>query len=153
MTGAIKIEKKDFDMTTIPNECILTDMDNEEDTNNPHPNLKLLAKDKNFEYSGVIHKTRLSFGKRASPVHGEIVDIRNPCKTIICTYGRQPRFFVPLKNKNGYYLRCFTPYELKQIQGFPSDYELCGNNTKQITQIGNAVPPPLIEKVIKELIN
>ena len=32
-------------------------------------------------------------------------------------------FFVPLKNKNGNYLRCLLTNELKQIQGFPEDYK------------------------------
>ncbi|MFY7728196.1 MAG: DNA cytosine methyltransferase, partial [Flavobacterium sp.] len=43
MTGAIKIEPEDFDMSTIPPECILTDMDNEEVENKPHPYLRLKA--------------------------------------------------------------------------------------------------------------
>ena len=43
--------------------------------------------------------------------------------------------------------------ELKQIQGFPKDYKLSGNKTKQIIQIGNAVPPPLIQMIVENLIN
>lgn len=37
MKGALKIEPDylDFDFNTIPPECILTDMDNEEEENNP----------------------------------------------------------------------------------------------------------------------
>ncbi len=151
MEGAIKIEKDDFDMDTIPSECILTDMENSEDEKNPHPNLKLLAKDKDYEYKEKIHPRRIHFGKRI-PVGGEIIDIRKPLNTIICTYSRQPRFFVPLKNKNGYYLRCLLPDELKQIQGFPFDYKISGDKNKQIIQIGNAVPPPLITKVIQYMI-
>ena len=73
----------------------------------------------------------LSFGKRISPIHGEIIDIRNPSKTIICSYDHQPRLYVPLKNKNGYFIRCILPDELKQIQGFPSDFEVCGNLKKK----------------------
>ena len=153
MKGSIKINEDDFDMTTIPEECILKDMDNEEDENNPHPNLKLLAKDKDYVYKEKTYPRRLSFAKRDSSIHGEIVDIRNPAKTIICTYARQPRLFVPLQNKKGYYLRTFLPDELKQIQGFPADYKIAGNDTKKIIQIGNAVPPPLIELVIKSILN
>ena len=152
MTGAIKIEKDDFDMTTIPEECIVKNIDNEEDENEPHPNLRLLAKDKDYQYGDKTYARRLSFSKRDSPVHGEIVDIRNPAKTIICTYARQPRLFVPLQNKKGYFLRCFLPDELKQIQGFPADYKITGNDNKKIIQIGNAVPPPLIELVIKSIL-
>ncbi len=151
MEGAIKIEEDDFDMTSIPEECILKDMDNDEGENNPHPNLKLLLKTKNYEYKGLIFPQRVHFGKRI-PVGGEIIDIRKPLNTIISTYSRQPRFFVPLQNKNGYYLRCLLPDELKQIQGFPEDYKIAGNKSQQIVQIGNAVPPPLIKLVIDSLI-
>lgn len=151
MYGAIKIKKSDFDMTTIPNECILTDLNNEEDENNIHPYLKMLIKELPYTYKDKTYNCRVSFGKRDSSIHSEIIDIRSPSKTIICTYGRQPRFFVPLKNKNGYYLRCLLPDELKQIQGFPKDYKLCGNLQKKITQIGNAVPPNLITAIVNNL--
>ena len=33
--------------------------------------------------------------------------------------------------------------ELATVQGFPLDYEFCGNNSSIYRQIGNAVPPPL----------
>ena len=155
MEGAIKIEPDDFDMTTIPPECILTDMENddEEDTNNIHPYLRLKAKTRNEEYAGKVHHSLLSFSKRDSPIHCEIIDIRNPSKTIICTYDHQPRLFVPLRNKNGYYIRCILPDELKQIQGFPADFKLVGSKKEQIKQIGNAVPPPLIQQIVKKLIS
>ena len=152
MTGAIKIKKEDFDMTSIPSDCILTDNDNQEEEGEYHPYLKLKAKSKDIEYKGKSYPKLLSFSKRDSPIHCEIIDIRKPSKTIICTYDHQPRLFVPLKNKNGYYLRCLLPDELKQIQGFPFDYKISGDKNKQIIQIGNAVPPPLITKVIQYMI-
>lgn len=153
MTGAIKITQDDFDMTTIPDECILKNMTNtqEEDSGNIHPYLKLKAKSRNIEYNGKTHHSLLSFSKRDSPIHCEIIDIRNPSKTIICTYDHQPRLFVPLQNKNGYYIRCLLPNELKQIQGFPSDFILSGSKKEQIKQIGNAVPPPLIKNIIDNI--
>lgn len=151
MIGALKINRTDFDMNSIPTECILTDLTNEEDDiGKAHPNLKLLARDKNYSYRNKIHPTRIHFGKRI-PVGGEIIDIRKPLNTIICTYARQPRFFVPLQNKKGYFLRCLLPDELKQIQGFPTNYPISGNISQQITQIGNAVPPPLIKLILSHL--
>ena len=158
MEGAVKINPDDFDMTTIPDECIIKDLENDEDEDlidkdkKPHPNLVLLAKNRDYIYKGKEYPNRLSFGKRI-PVGGEIIDIRKPSKTIICTYARQPRLFVPLQNKKGYYLRCLLPDELKQIQGFPKDYKLSGNKTKQIVQIGNAVPPPLIQMIVEKLLS
>ena len=94
-----------------------------------------------------------SFNKRESPIHCEIINIKSPCKTIICTYNNQPRFFVPIKNASGCYLRALLPDELKQIQGFPSDYIICGSVKDQIIQIGNAVPPPLIYNIVKTIIS
>ena len=157
MEGALKIEPTDFDMTTIPNKCIIKDLENDETEDledkikKPHPNLILLAKNRDYVYKDIKYPNRLTFGKRI-PVGGEIIDIRKPSKTIICTYARQPRLFVPQQNKNGYYLRCLLPDELKQIQGFPKDYKISGDKSKQIIQIGNAVPPPLIKLIVESLL-
>ena len=148
------IEPDDFDMTKIPEECIVTDMENDdgEDDGNIHPYLRLKAKKRNEEYAGKVHHSLLSFSKRDSPIHAEIIDIRNPSKTIICTYDHQPRLFVPLQNKNGYYIRCILPDELKQIQGFPADFKLFGSKKDKVKQIGNAVPPLLITQIVKKLL-
>lgn len=90
----------------------------------------------------------LSCSKRDSPVHSEIIDLDSPSKTIICTYDHQPRLLLGLKKANGHcYARTLLPLELKQIQGFPSDYIISGNVKEQITQIGNAVPPQIVEAV------
>ena len=153
MEGALKIEPEylDFDFeTTIPDECILTDMENEECENKPHPNLVQLAKKRDYVRKEKARPHRLHFGRRLD-VGGEIIDIRKPLNTIICSYGHCPRFFVPLKNKTGNYLRTLLPYELKQIQGFPSNYKISGKIGDQIKQIGNSVPPPLIELIIQNL--
>lgn len=151
MTGAMKIETNVFDFGNIPAECVLTDMNNDEHENNPHPYLKSKVYNDNRCYQGKTYTTLFSFSKRDSPIHCEILDIRNPCKTIICTYNNQPRLFVPLQNKNGYYLRCLLPVELQQIQGFDKSYTFSGNTTKKIIQIGNAVPPPLITCICNKL--
>ena len=127
-------------------------MSNTENENNIHPYLRLKADSRNIEYKGKIHPTLISFSKRDSPIHCEIIDIRKPSKTIICTYSHQPRLFVPLRNSQGYFLRCLLPDELKQIQGFPENYKINGNTKQKIIQIGNAVPPPLISAIINEIL-
>ena len=154
MTGAIRILPEDFNMTSIPPENILTDLNNDTDEvpGTIHPYLYLKAKTHNAEYKGKVFPNLLSFGKRDSPIHAEIINIFKPCKTIICSYDHQPRLFVPLKNKRGYFIRCLLPDELKQIQGFPSDFKIYGNKKEQVKQIGNAVPPPLITHIVKELL-
>ena len=101
----------------------------------PHPFVELKAR-------------LLSCSKRESPIHSEIINLDNPSKTIICTYDHQPRLLLGLKKANGHcYARSLLPLELKQIQGFPADYIISGNVKEQITQIGNAVPPQLVEAV------
>ena len=37
------------------------------------------------------------------------------------------------------------------IQGFPKDYKMAGTVEQQITQLGNAIPPPLIKKIIDQI--
>jgi DNA (cytosine-5)-methyltransferase 1 len=153
MIGSVKIDSSWFE--NIPEECILTDMeDDEEYKDDGHPYLisKLNANEEDRYYDGKQHDNLFSFGKRSSPIHCEIIDIRNPSKTIICTYDHQPRLFVPLKNKSGCYLRMLLPDELKQIQGFPEDYKLFGSDKEKIIQIGNAVPPPLIKCIVENII-
>lgn len=106
-----------------------------------HPFVKLKA-DENL----------LSCTKRVSAIHSEIVDLDAPSKTIICTYGHQPRLLVGLIKPDGTaYARILLPDELKQIQGFPADYKLTGSQSEKIIQVGNAVPPPMIEAVAKAI--
>jgi DNA (cytosine-5)-methyltransferase 1 len=93
----------------------------------------------------------LSFGKRASPTHSEIVNPDGFSKTLICTYNRMPRMFVPVRCEEKLYLRPYTIHEAKQIQGFPKDYIITGTRMNAIKQIGNAVPPPLVEAIVKVL--
>lgn len=151
MDGSIGISDEDFEMSSVPPECIITDNTNTEQPGKCHPYLTSLAKDRDYMYKDKPFPKRLHFGRRI-PVGGEVIDIRKPLNTVICTYARQPRFFVPLRNQHGFHIRTLLPDELKQVQGFPSDYVVCGNSTKQIIQIGNAVPPPLIEKVVRQLL-
>ena len=155
MSGTIKVDPEYF--KDIPQDCVLTDMNDKtlyQSNNDAHPYLvsKLNANESNRNYNGKQYDNLFSFGKRDSPIHCEIIDIRNPSKTIICSYDHQPRLFVPIKNQSGCYLRMLLPDELKQIQGFPSDYIVCGSIKDQIVQIGNAVPPPLIKAIVEHII-
>jgi len=155
MEGSVKVDPKMFE--TIPKECIMTNMKDKKkylENNKGHPYLlsKLNADEAKRSHAGKTHEMLFSFGKRDSPIHCEIVDIRQAAKTIICSYDHQPRFFVPLQNASGSYLRMLLPDELKQIQGFPADYKVLGSVKEQITQIGNAVPPPLIKSIVENII-
>jgi len=152
MTGAVKVSDALF--KDIPATCILTEMKNTSKGGKGHPYLhsKIDADVDRRTYNNVTHSNLFSFGKRDSPIHCEIVDVTKPFKTIICTYDHQPRLFVPLKNSEGCFLRTLLPDELKQVQGFPKDYILCGTTKEQYVQIGNAVPPPLITAIVKNIL-
>jgi len=108
-----------------------------EPTGDPHPYVVLKS-----------NTDLLSCSKRVSPIHSEIIDINRPCKTVICTYDHQPRLLVGLRKPSGAsYCRTLLPDELKQVQGFPSDFIITGTKKDQVTQIGNAVPPPIIHSI------
>jgi DNA (cytosine-5)-methyltransferase 1 len=125
-----------------PPECILTLTKKMEVTGTPHS--YLLTK---------LADGRISFGKRDSPTHAEVLDLRKPCKTIICAYSFQPRLYVCVRNTDGkLYIRCLTKKELAQIQGFPANHEFSGNTASVIKQIGNAVPAKLIEMVMRSML-
>lgn len=48
--------------------------------------------------------------------------------------------------------RRLSVYEAMLLQGFPKNYELVGNLSQQITQVSEAVPPPLAEEIAKSII-
>lgn len=136
-----------------------------EPTGTPHPNLLRLAqgirnrssKEKEAEPNGpaqiVEPNGLISFGVRKSGYHGQILDPDGPSKTIICTYNLCPRLFVGLVNDatQTRWVRCLSVRELGQIQGFPAGYAWQGTEKEQIQQIGNAVPPALIRRVVEML--
>jgi DNA (cytosine-5)-methyltransferase 1 len=139
LEGAMRLPQaaipEDFDTYAIP---IAEDA---EPTGTPHPYLVLKA-----------NASLLSCSKRVSPVHSEIIDLDAPSKTIICTYDHQPRLYVGYRKPSGAaYARVLLPDELKQIQGFPADYKVLGSPKDQVVQIGNAVPPQIIEAIATTL--
>jgi DNA (cytosine-5)-methyltransferase 1 len=42
--------------------------------------------------------------------------------------------------------------ELAALQGFPADYEFVGTRRERVRQIGNAVPPPLAEHMVRAVV-
>lgn len=151
MTNTLEVPKELFEEAGVPDDCIIRGTG--EPTGVPHPFLIDRANVRGVEYKSKRYSTfAFSFGKRKSPVHCEIVNPKAKSKTIICTYDHQPRLFVALGVGEKRFLRCLTTDELKQIQGFPRDYQLSGSLKEQIVQLGNAVPPPIVEQVCKELL-
>ena len=132
----------------------------------PHKNLDRLVKGlRNLSSTEKIENPTLtnpviepegliSFGVRKGGYHGMIVNPDVPCNTIISTYNLCPRLFVGLYNPtiNKYWIRCMTSKELGQIQGFPATYQWQGTEKEKIIQIGNAVPPPLAERIGRTIV-
>jgi DNA (cytosine-5)-methyltransferase 1 len=145
LEGALKLDTKaiptDFDTVAIqiPDTMV--------PSGTPHPYVTLKATTFDETYNDKTYDRLLSCGKRDSPIHSEILNLNRPCKTVICTYDHQPRLLVGLKNSSGSYVRCLLPDELKQIQGFPETFMIRGSKKDQVTQIGNAVPPSIIDSV------
>lgn len=155
MEGAYPVSETYFNDLGVEDHSITIDMDNTDQPHGtPHPYLvsKMEPTEDRLEYGGKSFDTLMSYSKRVSPIHCEILNLHAPCKTVICTYDHQPRLFVAMRNANGDFIRTLTVDELKQIQGFPADFRLCGNLKQKIVQIGNAVPPPLITKIATRLI-
>jgi DNA (cytosine-5)-methyltransferase 1 len=95
----------------------------------------------------------ISFRKRDSPVHSEVLDLRKPCKTLICAYTFQPRLYVGLVKPSGKkYIRCLTVREAAQIQGFPADHPFQGSHDDQIKQVGNAVPALWVTRMVQSML-
>lgn len=151
MNGAVEVPKELFEEAGVTQEAVI--MGNGIPCGVPHPYLIDRINVRGVDYNGKRYSVYpFSFGKRKSPVHCEIVNPFAKSKTIICTYDHQPRLFVAQGVGEKRYLRCLTIDELKEIQGFPRNYELEGSLKEQIVQLGNAVPPPIVREVCKELL-
>lgn len=127
---------------TIPPECAVAVPDDAVPTGTPHP------------YMVKKHGENLiSFGKRDSPYHSEVLDLRKPCKTLICAYTFQPRLYIGLVKPNGKsFIRCLTVREAAQIQGFPADHAFAGSRDDAIKQIGNAVPARFVTQMVQAML-
>jgi DNA (cytosine-5)-methyltransferase 1 len=84
-----------------------------------------------------------------NPSHGgHTTSIEKPCPVIIARQDKAPLYIIKcLMEENGIAdikMRMLKVPELKQIQGFPSDYKLAGNQSEQKKFIGNSVVPQVV---------
>jgi DNA (cytosine-5)-methyltransferase 1 len=49
-------------------------------------------------------------------------------------------------------IRRLSIFEAMLLQGFPDTYQLCGTLSGQVTQVSNAVPPPLAEAIADSIV-
>ena len=102
------------------------------------------------------NNSEISFKTRNSPTHSCIIDLDDVSRTILCSYSRMPRLFVPIHNSNGFYLRPYTVLELQLIQSFPNTFVFSGSYIEKVKQIGNAIPPVFVKYIIsyiKDILN
>jgi DNA (cytosine-5)-methyltransferase 1 len=126
----------------LPADCVVEVSEDMTPTGTPHP-FMVLKDSENL----------ISFRKRDSPIHSEVLDLRKPCKTLICAYTFQPRLYVGLRKPNGKtYIRCLTITEAAQIQGFPATHVFSGSRDDAIKQIGNAVPAKFVSSMVQAMI-
>lgn len=126
----------------IPPECAVQVPEDAEPIGIPHP-FMIRKHNENL----------ISFRKRDSPIHSEVLDLRNPCKTLICAYTFQPRLYVGLVKPSGKrYIRCLTTREAAQIQGFPADHPFAGSRDDIIKQCGNAVPSQFVREMVQAML-
>jgi len=154
LENALKINKELSDKIGIPDDKWIEDLDDiTEPSGKPATNLIKCSK-----FTEVIDKKGkevthgISFKKRNYPTYSCVVDKNDYARTITARYDTMPRLFVPVKNKKGSYLRTYTVNEAKQIQGFPENFNFEGVGRKDaMKQIGNAVPPLMIERIVRNL--
>ncbi|BEO45307.1 cytosine-specific methyltransferase [Serratia marcescens] len=75
-----------------------------------------------------------------------VIDWEKPSPTI--AYGNREIYVHPNKSRR------LSIYESMLLQGFPNHFVLKGNLSQQVTQVSNAVPPPMARKIaqiIKEI--
>lgn len=144
LENAIQIQSE-YILDIIPEEQYLSSVSNDYPIGNPPTNLIKCYDNLHF-----------SFKKRSKPHFSCVIDKDDVSRTILSTYGRMPRLFVPIKNRNGKYVRPYTVRELQLIQGFSEDFVFKGNHLNQVKQIGNAIPPLFVTHImeyIKEILN
>lgn len=82
-------------------------------------------------------------------------DLEKPCLTItshLAKVSLNSRDPVLLVNSEKELYRRFTPREAARIQSFPDNFEFEGSESDAYRQIGNAIPPVIMWKIVKEIV-
>ena len=75
-------------------------------------------------------------------------EINKTCPTILSHYHKEPD--IVLKHDKKY--RRLSPREIARIMGFPDTFKIVCSDTQAYKQFGNAVVPPVIEDIMKSIL-
>ncbi|MCL2065175.1 MAG: DNA cytosine methyltransferase, partial [Candidatus Cloacimonetes bacterium] len=93
------------------------------------------------------HRNKESFLNRF-----QVVDPNGKCHTLVAHIAMDGHYYIyPTQSPTIENVRSITVREAARIQSFPDDYFFEGSRTAAFTQIGNAVPVVLAEKIALEL--
>jgi DNA (cytosine-5)-methyltransferase 1 len=98
---------------------------------------------RNHKAKSVLRYMELQYGQRDILGRVDRLDPNLPSKTVIAggTGGGGRSHLHP------YIPRTLSPRESARLQTFPDNYVFCGSPARQLTQVGNAVPPLLGKKI------
>ncbi|MCB8945797.1 MAG: DNA cytosine methyltransferase [Ardenticatenaceae bacterium] len=98
---------------------------------------------RNHKAKSILRYMELQYGQRDTLGRVDRLDPNLPSKTVIAggTGGGGRSHLHP------FIPRTLSPRESARLQTFPDNYVFCGSPARQLTQVGNAVPPLLGKKI------
>ncbi len=102
---------------------------------------------RNHKAKSILRYMELQYGQRDQLGRVDRLDPTLPSKTVIAGgNGGGGR-----SHLHPYIPRTLSPRESARLQTFPDDYVFCGSPARQLTQVGNAVPPLLGRKIAEAI--
>ncbi len=110
--------------------------------------------EQNAEGPSISKKLQSSYIFKKDDGHPEIVDssTNHPVKTLCASYHKIQRITGTFVRGGKTGLRLFTEQECKAVMGFPQNFKIPVSRTQMYHQFGNSVAVPVIQEIIKKII-